>query len=239
VSNEKRSSATSVGRFAGSASARMRTHFNVQHMVAAAYFARSTLEIEPNHAADLVDGEPYFAHRAYVTGAVLSAVASLEATINELFIDAQNPGSPTFEGADPRIPGLLAEESWEEIEGKSTLCKYQKALTLVKKQEFDRGAPAYQDADALIQLRNALVHYKPEWNTEQKKHRKIEDRLKGRFAPNPFTGPNDVFFPNKCLGYGCAEWAVNSGVTFIESLLGQLGLPSIFRNYPRELLRTR
>ena len=222
-----------------SVSARIRTHFNVQHMVAAAYFARSALEIESNHTADLVDGEPYFAHRGYVAGAVLSAVASLEATINELFIDARNPGSPTFEGADPIIPWLLAEESWDEIEGESTLSKYQKALTLAKKPPFDRGAPTYQDADALIQLRNALIHYKPEWSTEQKNHRKIEDRLKGRFAPNPFTGPNDVFFPKKCLGHGCAEWAVESGVTLIESLFSRLGLPSIFRNYPRELLRTR
>jgi hypothetical protein len=238
VPNEKHISAASGGASSSSVTASLRTHFNVQHMIAAAYFARSALEIESNHT-DLIDGEPYFAHRGYVTGAVLSAAASLEATINELFIDAQNPGSPTFEGGDSRTPRLLAEGSWDEIERKPTLCKYQTALILAEKQEFNRGVPPYREADDLIQLRNALVHYKPEWDRDQKKHRKIADRLKSRFPQNPFAGSNDVFFPKKCLGHGCAEWAVKSSVTFIESLYSQLGLPSIFRNYPQELLRTR
>ncbi len=107
MSSDKPLSGTSRGRSGAFANASVKTHFNVQHMLAAAYFARKVFDIESNHT-DLVDGEPYFAHRGYVTGAVLSAAASLEATINELFIDAQNPGSPTFEGADSRIPRLLA-----------------------------------------------------------------------------------------------------------------------------------
>src|SRR5688572_13882813 len=104
-------------------------------MLAAAYFARKALDIESNHT-ELVDGEPYFAHRGYVTGAVFSAVASLEATINELFIDAENENSPTFVGADPLIPRLLAEV-WEGIEEKriSTLAKYQTALILARKPQ--------------------------------------------------------------------------------------------------------
>jgi hypothetical protein len=163
-------------------------------------------------------------------GSRFSSLA-VEATIDELFIDAENLGSPTFEGADSRTPRLLAEGSWDEIERKPTLCKYQTAPTLAEKQEFNRGVPPYREADDLIQLRNALVHYKPEWDRDQKKHRKIADRLKSRFPQNPFAGSNDVFFPKKCLGYGFAEWVVESGVTFIESLFRQLGLPSIFRNY--------
>lgn len=231
-------SAASGGTAGSSVTARMRTHFNFQHMVAAAYFARGALEIESNHT-DLVDGEPYFAHRGYVTGAIFSAVASLEATINELFIDASNPGSPTFEGADTRTPGLLARGSWQEIEGEPTLRKYQIALALAEEQRFDRGAAPYQDVSALIQLRNALVHYKPEWDTDQNKHEKIESKLRSRFAPNPFAGPSDAFFPKKCLGHGCAEWAVRSSVTFIESSFSRLGLLSIFRNYDSGMLRPR
>jgi hypothetical protein len=208
-------------------------------MFAAAHFARSALEIESNYT-DLIDGKLHFAHRGYVTGAVFSAAASLEATINELFIDAQDPGSPTFEGADSRLPGLLAGTSWGQLEKKSTLYKYQKALSLAGKQEFNRDEPPYKAVDDLIELRNALVHYKPEWSTNQKKHQTISNRLEEyRFTPNPYAGPNDVFFPKKCLGHGCAAWTVKSGVTFIESLFSQLGLPSIFRNHPQELLQTR
>jgi hypothetical protein len=100
--------------------------------------------------------------------------------------------------------------------------------------------------DSLIALRNALVHYKPEWDTEQKKHKEIEDRLiKSRFALNPFAGPNDAFFPKKCLGHGCAEWAVTSGVTFINEFFNRLGLSTIFagerqdQEEIQELLHTR
>jgi len=219
------------------AAIRLKTHFNVQHMVAAAYFARKALGVESNYT-DLVDGEPYFAHRGYVTGAVFSAVASLEATVNELYIDAQDANSPTFQGVDPIVPKLLAEY-WEEIESASILRKYQSALILARKSKFDQGTSPYQEVDSLIQLRNALVHYKPEWDTDLREHRKIENRLKGRFAENSFVGPNDAFFPKKCLGHGCAEWAVKSSVTFIEEFFRQLGLSSIFMNYPQELLETR
>jgi hypothetical protein len=227
----------SGGSSGASATARLKTHFNLQHMVAAAYFARKALDVESNYT-DLVDGESHFAHRGYVTGAVFSAVASLEATINELYIDAQGVNSPTFQGVDPTVPMLLAEY-WEQIESASTLRKYQCALILARKSKFDRGTSPYQEVASLIQLRNALVHYKPEWDTDLREHRKIENRLKGQFAENPFTGPNDAFFPKKCLGHGCAEWAAKSSVTFIEEFFSQLGLSSIFRNYPQELLETR
>jgi hypothetical protein len=232
-------SAVSRGRSSASAIAGLKTHFSAQHMLAAALFARKTFEIESTYPKDLVSREPYHAHRGYVTAAVLSAVASLEATINELFIDARDKNPHTFKNVDSSFPKLLAEV-WDGIESISILGKYQTALILARKPEFDRGTPPYKEVASLIQLRNALVHYKPEWDTDQKEHKKIEGRLKSRFAVNPFTGPNDAFFPKKCLGHGCAEWAVESGVTFIDEFFGRLGLSSIFnREELEQLLRTR
>jgi hypothetical protein len=221
----------------------VKTQFNVQHMVAAAIFARKVREIEAthDHQKGLGSGEPYYAHRGYVTGAVLSAVASLEATINELFIDAQHKDPYTFEGADPEFAPLLAEV-WEVIKRNPTLAKYQIALTLARKPPFDKGASPHQEAVFLIQLRNALVHYKPEWDTDQALHKTIERRLKSRFEPNPFTIPTDAFFPKRCLGHGCAEWAVKSGEAFINEFFDRLGLATIFARDSEgleELLRTR
>jgi hypothetical protein len=215
-------------------------------MVAAAIFARKVREIEASHdhQKGLVSGEPYYAHRGYVAGAVFSAVASLEATINELFIDAQHSDPHTFKGADPEFAPLLAER-WGEVERWPTLRKYQLALHVAKKQEFDPDGSPYEEVDGLIALRNALVHYKPEWDTDQIKHKEIEDRLKSRFARNPFASPNDAFFPKKCLGHGCAEWAVESGMSFINEFFGRLGLSTIFagerqdQEELQELLRTR
>jgi hypothetical protein len=223
---------------------RLKTEFGLQHLLAAALFARKALEIESAHDEIVVSGEPYFSHRAYVTGSVLSAVASLEATINELFIAAQHGDPNTFKGADPEFAVLLAEV-WEVIEGIPALAKYQTALILARKPQLDRGASRYREAAILIQLRNALVHYKPEWDTDQREHRKIERRLKDRFALNPFTIPSDAFFPKKCLGHGCAEWAVKSSMSFMNEFLGRLELPMIpneerqDREEILELLRTR
>jgi hypothetical protein len=216
-------------------------------MVAAAIFASRVFEIEAthDHQKGLVSGELYFAHTGYVAGAVFSAVASIEATINEFFIDAQHGDPHTFKGADPVFPPLLAQ-MWEVIsQNPSTLAKYQTALILAKKPKFDRGVSPYREAADLIQLRNALIRYKPEWSTDQREHRKSEKRLKGRFALNPFTISTDAFFPKRCLGHGCAEWAVQSGVSFINQFFDQLGLPTIFagelldREEIQQLLRTR
>jgi hypothetical protein len=239
-------SAVSRGRFGNTATPRLKTHFNVQHMVAAAVFARKVYEIEASYDNEegLVSGEAHYAHRGYVAGAVFSAVASLEATINELFIDAQDRDPHTFKGADPVFAPSLARR-WGKVERRPTLRKYQIALELAKKQEFPKDSSPYEEVDSLIDLRNALVHYKPEWDIDQRKHKEIEDRLKSRFALNPFSGPNDAFFPKKCLGHGCAEWAINSGVSFINEFFGRLGLATIFagerqdQEEIRELLRTR
>jgi hypothetical protein len=238
--------AISRGRSSAIATASLKTHFNVQHMVAAALFARKVREIEAthDHQKGLVSGETYYAHRGYVAGAVFSAVASLEATINELFIDAQHGDPYIRKGADPEFAPLLAER-WKEVERWSTLRKYQLALNLAKKQEFNRDSSPYEEVDSLIDVRNALVHYKSEWDTDQKEHRKLEDRLKSRFVPNPFAGSNDAFFPKKCLGHGCAEWAVKSGEAFINEFFDRLGLATIFagerqdREELEKLLRTR
>jgi hypothetical protein len=242
-------SAVSRGRGSNTAVISLKTHFNVQHMVTAAIFTRKAREIEVthDHRKDLVSGESFYAHRGYVTGAVFSAAASLEATINELFIDAQHGDPNTFKGAAPEFAPSLAER-WDKVEQKrrSILSKYQLALDLAKKQKFSRDGSPYEEVDSLIDLRNALVHYKPEWDTDQRKHKEVEDSLKkARFALNPFSGPNDAFFPKKCLGHGCAEWAVNSSVSFINEFFGRLGLATIFagerqdRVEIQELLLTR
>jgi hypothetical protein len=179
----------------------------------------------------------YFAHMGYVTGAVLSAVASLEAAINEVFIDAQYAGSPTFSGVDPSIRKSLTVKPWNKLEGKPILYKYQKALTLAERLRFDQSGDPYKEVDDLIHLRNALVHYKLEWDTNLREHKSIENRLKSRFEPNPYAGETSASFPKKCLGYGCAEWAVKTSVCFIDDSFGRLGLTSIFENF-REDLRT-
>ena len=42
--------------------------------------------------------------------------------------------------------------------------KYQMAIFLAGKEPLPEGREPYQPADLLIALRNALVHFRPEWS---------------------------------------------------------------------------
>lgn len=44
----------------------------------------------------------------------------------------------------------------------------------------------------------------------------------------------DVFFPDRCLRYGCADWAVKSSVSFADKFSVRIGLP-----VPYDFLRSR
>ena len=207
-----------------SATASVKTNFSDYHMLSAAHFARQSAIIEKSYKDGITD-ELRAEHRAYVTGAIIVSVASLEATINEVFISAIDNDN-LFKDFDPSIPKVLSEFwTWDVVERSSILEKYRCVLAVANKEAFDHGNPPYQEVNDLIKLRNALVHYKPEWDTDLKNHKGIENRLKSRFNINPFSHDNDAFFPKKCLGHGCAEWSVQSVIKFIEDFYNRMGFP--------------
>ena len=224
-----------------SATASVKTNFSGHHMLSAAHFARQSAIIEKNYKDEITD-ELRAEHRAYVTGAIIVSVASLEATITEVFISARDKDN-IFKDFDHTIPNVL-EELLDFVEWSSKILqKYQFVLTAANKKAFDRGKSPYQEVDDLIQLRNALVHYKPEWDTDLENHKKIEDRLEKRWLKtrinlNPFAHENDAFFPKKCLGHGCAEWAVKSSIKFIEDFYNRMGFPPKWDEHQLSRLKT-
>jgi hypothetical protein len=101
-----------------------RDYYSLRHIESASYFARQSAAIERNSAAY---GDPYndeeayrlsSEHEAYVIGAILSSVAFLEATINELFSTALDRYFySTYRAANPNVDyeSLLAGP-WAEQE---------------------------------------------------------------------------------------------------------------------------
>ncbi|WP_222125190.1 hypothetical protein [Paenibacillus xylanexedens] len=75
----------------------------------------------------------------------------------------------------------------------SILEKYQIALTLADKNLFKKGVSPYQDVYLLIQVRNAITHYEPEWVTTESEfpekitEQALEKKLKHKFGLNPFA----------------------------------------------------
>jgi hypothetical protein len=115
--------------------------------------------------------------------------------------------------------------------------KHTFALQILEKGTLDFGKVPGQQVKALINLRNALTHYEPEWQSSEDEAHKIEKQLKGQFAPNALAGLGNPFWPAQCLGYGCCKWAIEAVVAFHQQYWIQLGLPGrhshIYEQLPR------
>ena len=209
----------------GQMTAKSRVNLSYQHMQEAIHLTMLSKDCEAvNIGKTFSDGEFFNHHRAYIVGSIMTSVASIETRINEFYLDATDGLLGSF--IDTSQQGLLAE-LWKPIDEKRDpiLQKYQIALVALKKCKFDTSKGPYQDVKLLIDLRNMLVHFKPEWDNDQKQHRKIEEKLRGRFELNPFwPKENSIFFPFKCLGHGCANWAVKSSMNFILEFFALTGV---------------
>lgn len=204
------------------ATIRQRSAFAVRHMMAAARFSRMCGDIESAYKERPL-GAFFDEQIGAVSATVMLATASLESNINEYLCEPEQVFSSLPKDSPHALVRLL--------EQKSILEKYQSVLTFRGFAEYLTGEQPYQDADALVKLRNALVHFKPEWHDEQELHRKIEGRLKGRFEINPAIGENSVFFPQQCMSYGCTKWAVNTALKFMRDFSQRSGLPYRFEPF--------
>jgi hypothetical protein len=221
-SNPGAISVVARGHSTMSATARVKHSFSQQHLRAAEFFAAQSKNIE--NTLQNLDEAQTSNHRAYITAAILSSVAFLEASINEFFLSAVNHDTTALPIFDSKTFQLFTQ-FWNDVEKYPILRKYQIALALSGKSSFSTGAPLYQDAESMVKLRDCLVHYKPEWDDEQGTHQKLESRLKGKFNLNKYSFPNALWFPHQCLGAGCAEWAVATARHLSDDFCKELGIP--------------
>ncbi len=157
---------------------------------------------------------------------MLLAAASLESSVNEFYQQAVDRDKNALKSLSENQMKLLAE-LWPEIEKLSPLRKYQVALVAMGHEPMDKGQEPYRSADGLMRLRNALVHFRPEWDDDLKEHRSLEQRLSQLFPVSALADRAKgqmVWFPKKCLGAGCAEWAIESAVRFSQRFVNTLGI---------------
>ncbi len=224
---------------------RVRSYYSLQHIQSAALFTRQCYQIESDY-----DGTPsnelIIEHGSYVIGAIFAAVSFLEATINELFADTvDHPDGELTRHLDSSTKLVMAEMWQLGIPRTATypiIEKYQIALTLARKAVLDTGRPPIQDAQTLILMRNALIHYEPMWSSAEEEgqanKRILSLQRQKKFALNPLvTGQSKPFFPDKCLSHGCAGWAVNTSIQFVEEFFSKMGIPVPF-DHIRSFLNT-
>ena len=173
------------------------------------------------------DRNNFQAVRGASMNAVSSAAAFIETIVNEVFADVADwqPGRPGREGlADDTVETM--RRLWkgpDSIERASTLTKYQIALTAAGKPLMDTERLPYKDAALLVNLRNLLMHYKPKWQSVGESVVGIENKLGGKFQPNQLL-PSGPWYPNQCLGAGCAQWACKTCVDFVDTWWQSMGI---------------
>jgi hypothetical protein len=201
----------------GDVSVQMRVYYSSYHLWAAKHFVQMAAKIEDAH-----EGEPTFniEHRAYVTNAILSSFAFMEAAVNEPM--------------DLNVQTLLAN-MWDltETRNRSTfhvLDKCQVALVLARKEPIPKNEQLFENANLLRKLRNELMHYKPQTLGESDS-RSLDRSLVSKFPPNKLmAGAGNPSFPDHLLGKGCAQWAVTSSENYMNAFFARLG---VVPNYQR------
>ena len=227
---------------------RFRDCFSLRYIQSAAVLCRLGYQIEKDFfESGEITEEERIKHEAFILNSILSSVAFLESTINEFYSDALDNAYLFYDEKNETLLKTISEKWKNEknFDRAPLITKYQKILLIAGTSAFDNDDPAFTNVLNLIEIRNFLMHYRREWLTVKKgrmvgesaetQGEKLEKILKTRFAPNPFAQKNQPFFPDRCLGHGCAEWAIVNSLIVTDEFFRRLGVPAPYDDMKDEL----
>jgi hypothetical protein len=224
------------------------------HILAAAMFRDQARAIERNP-----DGEGMRPQRkrAYIGAAVVEAQAFSETYINSFFWEALDgasmgaPGSPWNLGT---TVGQALADAWVNLQvgtGNRTRAvkdataeqKYQAALRVAGKQEFEPGHSLLGAATLRRRVRNALIHEGARFRVTYSTMPGVavdetdwEKELKalvaaGDFEKTPTSHPRGVeqraFFPDQLLSASFAHWCIRTAIELHDEFLKRLGFTKL------------
>jgi hypothetical protein len=105
------------------------------------------------------------------------------------------------------------------------LQRYQLALSVADADQYNPDRAPYQDADSLIRLRDALISYDSTWTDDRGQIHALEDRIRKKFPASPLVSARRPWWPDRCLGAGCAKWAVKTVQIFTNDFYRRMSLP--------------
>jgi len=198
---------------------KQRANFTPYHLFAAKNAAQTASEIENAYKSIDPPRKKLDLYLSQVSTAVICSVAALESNVNEYIIDHEKYINEVPAISDPR---LLKKYTFNENELSSQLLqstniifKYD-IICFIKNNSFLPENKLKQDIRYLARLRNALVHFTPEWDNALSRHIDLEKDRKNRFAPNPFYDPGSLFLPYRGLSASCALWSCKVSNEFME-----------------------
>lgn len=203
-----------------SISVQVRTDFTYHFLRGAFLLARRSSTIEETSLSEPIGSDVTAEHTACVVGAILQAVAAMEADISE--VTAYGPthhlGSNQM---DQKSKALLSPIA-DVIDRQPILRRFTIVLHLLGKHPINAGSTEWQNVDLLIRLRNEIVHYKSLWNDEMSRKKFIKQLQSLKHNRPPFVDPLTTYFPHHCLNADCAAWAANSALRFLDLFYSHL-----------------
>ncbi|MFH8577094.1 hypothetical protein [Streptomyces zaomyceticus] len=214
--------------------------FSRDHALTATLLSRRCQDLEANPAAPSEEEEARgltwsesqaAEHRAYSFAAIVAAASFLEAALNELLESAEHENVEVGGGrgrlaSTERVALVTLRSKWGD-RGPAPVGKAKEILALFGKSAFDEDSAPYKPAQTLGRLRNRLVHYRPAWRVAGVG--RGDDWFATELEPlnleqNPFTAPNNVYFPDRALGYGLTSWAWDAAFGFAEAFFARIGV---------------
>jgi hypothetical protein len=215
-----------------------RTNYSSQHIKAACFFARKAHELEKFRieCKENLHDDIKMQYRSYSTSAIFLSVAFLESIINEFFSNTSDGNimalDDTLDSKNVQMIKRLWSQDVPRTASFSIVRKYEIALIACEKDPIDKSDVLFGDINSLIQLRNSLIHYEPQWNLiysdELTNEKGLTLKFKNKFSLNPFAGAGNAFFPERCIGHGCAEWGIKNSIKFVDNFYHKLGMKTTY-----------
>jgi len=207
----------------------------------AVLFAREATRLEEEFEKNkdsLGDRKAEYYNRVqeYTSGAIIMAVAGIEGMVNEILSESSTKiNRPSVVPMHNVTSTSLKRWSnlWEHgIPGRgfNALEKCQAALHIADIEPLPDDQGSVQNLKLLIILRNRLVHSEPivtpfGSHLSQGEKAPLERKLLGKFSESSIADPHSPFIWAKCLGAGCARWAVDTSAEFTNDFFAALGIP--------------
>lgn len=207
------------------AHAKSRANLTKYHLNSAIQFSQKAYKIEQTYRAQKIIPENIHTnHMSYVSTSIISSVAALESSINEFLVDMKERYENKAFDKNSHVETIMDtikifnhEDMFESLfsKQKPVISKYKIVSLFFQKKDLITQLQE-EDINYLVNLRNALIHFTPEWDNALKKHNDIEKSLKNRFTLNPLRSSDSTFFPYKCLSSSCSLWSYRVSKKFIK-----------------------
>lgn len=209
-----------------SAYGKTRMNLSLHHLFAACRFTARIGEVEQQNSNQPF-GDFWEEILQNALGVATLTVASLESYANELYFEG-NAISPVLNPA-------AAAECLKVVNRKSILQKYSLVLAIRAKKPLALGEKHVRNVHALVKLRDAVVHFRPEWFGEQREHDKLSRRLRQKFDASPFLPAEEPLFPRAWASHSFAQWALRSTVRFLHYFYAEAGLRNPLQQFMPQL----